>query len=204
MYKITPTTELIFELVNKNKSDLISKLLILGSILKNVFLWFLGYVIALILTMGLLRSIGDENAQHMYALFCALVFTLMTFASVYYIGKKYALSIKLYKYSVEHFDRNFNEIGDDSDTTMSGYMIDYLCIESSIFDAQTIEIKNQRPINYGKVRSQILQCWNKNKSPNVPFHSEGYSNYMHILRHLLHNNPVSLNTFRELYKQTIY
>ena len=128
----------------------------------------------------------------------------MIIGSIFYTIKKYYLSIKLYKYSVENFDLSINEIGDDSDTTMSGYMIDYLCIESSIFDAQTIEIKNQRPINYGVVRSQILERWNKNKSPNVPFQSEGYSNYMHILHHLFTNNQVSQNTFRELYKQTTH
>lgn len=201
MYKITPTTELVFELINNNKPYPVSKLLILLSVLKNIFL---AHLIAIIVVSAVLYHLIDTQESKVALLIVSgSLFSIMIIGSIFYTIKKYSLSIKLYKYSVENFDLSINEIGDDSDTTMSGYMIDYLCIESSIFDAQTIDIKNQRPINYGVVRSQILERWNKNKSPNVPFQSEGYSNYMHILRHLFTNNPVSQNTFRELYKQTI-
>lgn len=136
MYKITPTTELIFELINNNKPYPISKLLIVYSILKNVFL---AYFLVIILFAVLYHLIDTQESQVAFLIVSGSLFSLMIIGSIFYTIKKYYLSIKLYKYSVENFDLSINEIGDDSDTTMSGYMIDYLCIESSIFDAQTIE-----------------------------------------------------------------
>ena len=196
MYRIIPSTELIFKLVNNNVPKPKSYAYILFSILTIVGC---GYVIVFLLILALCLIIGIEHAQKFMDVFYAFVFAIQTIVNIYYVFRKYTISVELYRFANLNFDLKLIDVSDDPNSKMSGYMIDYLCIETPIFDTHTVYIKNKKPTNYGVLRRQILKKYNKNKSPSIPFGSEEYSNYMHILTHTLNDSPDSLLTFRELY-----
>lgn len=200
MYKIAPETELIFKIIHENIPSQNCKLLILFSILKKVALT---YIIALIMCVVLYSVMATQENKLTFIILGSAVFNLLIMAGIYYTIKKFILSLKLYRFAVGYFDRNINDIADYSDSNISGYLIDYLCIESTVFDDLSVESNKNGFTNYGELRTQILKAWNKNKSPKVPFGSEAYSNYLHALREILGENRIGNVSFRELYEQNI-
>lgn len=195
MYQISPTSQLIFRLLNENNSDGRNKLLILFSVLKEAFFECLVIVIG---GLGFYFLFNTLENQHIFIIGYSFLFTFIIIATIFYIIKKYTLSIKLYGFSKNFFNKSIDEIANSPNTSISRYMIDYLCIETTLYDAQTVEIKDHDPISYGELKNQVLRVYNKNKSPNIPYSTKEYQNYMHMLQHML-SYPSDQCTFRELY-----
>lgn len=198
MYKVSPKTQLIFHLLNEKGPDKRIKSLILLSILKEGFLvWVITIMIGIIFHF----SFSTPETQPVFILGYSFILTFMIIATIFYIIKKYTLSIKLYDFSSRFFDKSINEIANASDTFTSGYMVDYLCIETNLYDVQTVEIKDNYPISYGELRNQVLKVYRKSKSPKIPYQTEEYKNYMYLLQHAL-RYPLDQSTFRELYQRS--
>lgn len=195
MYKIVPTTQLIFRLVNDKATKEQSKKLILLSIFKQVLL---AYLVAVIFGAILYLVFSTPETQLAFIAGYSFLLPFMIIGTIFYIVKKYTLSIGLYDFTVEYFDKSINEIANAFDTFTSGYLIDYLCLETALYDSQTVNIKDHNSKNYGELRSHVLQAYNKNKSPKIPFRSKEYENYMNLLIHVL-KDSLDQTTFREMY-----
>ena len=195
MYKIAPTTQLVFQIVNDKLSKQQCEKLILLSIIKQVLL---AYLVAVVFGAILYFAFSTPETQPAFIAGYIFLLTFMIIGTIFYIIKKYTLSIGLYEFTAKYFNKTLNEIANASDTFTSGYLIDYLCLETALYDSQSVETKDQNSINYGELRSLVLKAYNKNKSPKIPFHSNEYENYMNLLIHVL-KNPLDQTTFREMY-----
>lgn len=195
MYKIVPTTQLIFQIVNDKLSKRQAKKMILLSIIKRVLL---AYLVAVFFGAILYLTLGTTETQPAFLAGYTFLLTFMIIGTIFYIVKKYILSVSLYDFTSDFFDKSIIEIANASDTFTSGYLIDYLCLETELYDSQTVDIIDQDSINYGELRNQVLKAYNKNKSPKIPFRTVEYRNYINLLTHVL-KNPKDQTTFREMY-----
>ncbi|AMW80489.1 hypothetical protein AMD27_16355 (plasmid) [Acinetobacter sp. TGL-Y2] len=195
MYKIVPTAQLVFQIVNDKLSKQQSKKLILLSIIKQVLL---AYLVAVVFGTILYFAFGTPESQPAFIASFFFLLPLMIIGSIYYMIKKYTLSMGLYDFTVKYFDKSINDVANAFDTFTSGYLIDFLCLETDLYDSQTVEIKDHNSINYGELRKSVLKVYNKNKSPKIPFRTKEYKNYMNLLIHVL-KNPLDEITFREMY-----
>ena len=195
MYKIVPTTQLIFQIVNDKLSKQQAKKMILLSIIKRILL---AYLVAVIFGAILYLAFSTPETQPAFLAGYTFLLTFMIIGTIFYIVKKYILSVRLYDFTTEYFDKSIIEIASDSDTFTSGYLIDYLCLETAECDSQTVVIKDQDSINYGELRSHILKVYNNNKSPKIPFLTQEYNDYLSLLTHVL-KDPKDQTTFREMY-----
>ncbi len=169
--------------------------MILLSIFKQVLL---AYLVAVIFRATLSLAFSTPETQPAFIAGYLFLLQFMIIGTIYYIVKKYKLSVGLYDFTVEYFDKSINEIANAFDTFKSGYLIDYLCIETALYDSQTVKIKDQNSKNYGELRRHILQSYNKNKAPKIPYHSKEYENYMNLLTHVI-NDSLDPTPFREMY-----
>jgi hypothetical protein len=195
MYKIVPTTQLILQIVNDELSTQQAKKLILLSIIKQVLL---AYLLAVVVGASLYLALSTPENQPAFIAGYFFLLPFMILGTIFYMKKKYSLSIGLYEFTTKYFDKNINEIANDFDTFTSSYLIDYLCLETTLYDSQTVNIKDHDSINYGELRRSVLKVYNKNKSPKIPFRTAEYRNYMNLLIHVL-EKPHSPNTIKELY-----
>lgn len=107
MYQISPTSQLIFRLLNENNSDGRNKLLILFSVLKEAFFECLVIVIG---GLGFYFLFNTLENQHIFIIGYSFLFTFIIIATIFYIIKKYTLSIKLYGFSKKFFNKSIDEI----------------------------------------------------------------------------------------------
>lgn len=197
MFKIPPKKQLIFRLVNQNATASESKLFIIQSLLKDIF--FLLFI-SMILGFALYLSFQTPYSQPILVAY-SFILSFLIIGSVIYFIKGYTLSMKLYEFSVANFDKSISAIADDFDTFTSGYMIEYLCIETPIFDHESVNVENfDRPVMYQDLRKNVLGVYNPYKSPNIPFRGKEREDYMRLLKHAF-KCSLSQSTFRELYVQ---
>ena len=103
MYKIVPTTQLIFQIVNDKLSKQQGKKLILLSIIKQVLL---AYLVAIVFGAILYLTFSTPETQPAFIAGYTFLLTFMIIGTIFYIIKKYTLSIGLYDFTTEYFDKS--------------------------------------------------------------------------------------------------
>lgn len=189
-------TKHIFKLISEKKTLKEVKKKLFAEILhKFLFVQIISIIILCACYIINLREV--ERLDVFYVFFTIYLF--ITFISAKLTVKTYFTLNKVIRFSFEYFDRSISEISNASDSCMAGYLIDYLCIETAIYDSQKI-YTGQTTENYGQLRQKVLKKYTRSKSPKIPFNTKEYEIYMQLLRHIL-NSPNSRKTFSELYLQ---
>lgn len=105
---------------------------------------------------------------------------------------------KVSKMAFDVIDKTVNDLGNEFDTFTSRYLIDFICLETKVFDNELVTIKdsnNTKP--YSEIRSNILKKYRPMRTPIIPYRTQEYSDYMSLLQHIFRDSKFSYLPYRE-------
>jgi hypothetical protein len=106
---------------------------------------------------------------------------------------------KVSKMAFDVIDKTVNDLGNEFDTFTSKYLIDFISLETQVFDNELVTIKdsnNTQP--YSEIRSNILKKYRPMRRPAIPYRTQEYSDYMSLLQHIFRDSKFSHTPYREV------
>lgn len=96
-------------------------------------------------------------------------------------------------------DKTISDIGNEFDTLTSRYLIEFISLESKIFDNELVTIKDSNSSQfYSEIRTTILKKYRPNRSPIIPYRSKEYSDYLNLLHHIFRDSKLTNTPFRQV------
>lgn len=195
MFKIPPSTsDILKKILNGD-----TKTVVQSSISKRFFLrlalgclvsFSLSFIVSYFLAPTI--SVQDKVILSMpISLFVGLITAKLSIDS---FKKENSISIMAFN----TIDKTINELGNEVDTFTSKYLIDFICLETKVFDNELVTIKDLNHTQpYSEIRANILKKYRPCKNPIIPYRTKEYSDYMNLLQHIFRESKFSNAPFRE-------
>ena len=198
MLEIPPNTSKILEKITLNDDKKKVKKSITMRLFKHLAIggalsFFVGFSVSLLL-------------NQMHQTLDIILISMPIFICIGLITAKLAIDCfnkenKITDMAFKVIDKSINDIGNEFDTFTSRYLIDFTLLETAIFDQEQVIIKDaQGTTPYHEIRSSILKKYHPSRNPIIPYRTQEYSQYMHLLEHAFKRSKFSNAPLRETLK----
>lgn len=195
MFKIPPkTSNILKKILNGDTKAVVQKSISMRFFMRLAFgflvIFSLGFIVSF-----LLESTVSTIDKALISTPISLIVGLVTGKLSYDCFQK---EISISNMAFKTIDNTINNLGNEFDTFTSKYLIDFICLETKIFDNELVVIKDSNTTQpYSEIRSNILKKYRPYKDPIIPYRTKEYSDYMTLLEHIFRESKYSNAPFRE-------